>query len=92
MPMTEAEALARRIASEIAYLWEDQRDDTAVVLLPLCEALLLAREALDAMTIRNGREIGYRTMHEIPMEMAQKIERKVRAALVAIDALLKEKP
>jgi chromosome segregation ATPase len=39
------------------------------------------RAALDALVIVNGREIGFRSLHGIPMKMAAKIEKKVRAAL-----------
>lgn len=96
--MSEAEALARRLAVQHVECGENSvhgealRGVVAAALRQPCEALLQAREALDAMVIRNGREIGYRTMHEIPMEMARKIERKVRAALAAIDALRGGRP
>jgi len=45
--------------------------------------LSLAVEAIRALVIIDGREIGFRTPHNLPMEMAKSIERKVRAVLTA---------
>lgn len=45
------------------------------------DRLSRATDALMALVIVSGREIGYRTMHNIPMQMAKSIESKVRRAL-----------
>jgi hypothetical protein len=56
-------------------------DDAREVRHALVDEVERLRAALDALVIVNGREIGFRSLHGIPMKMAAKIEKKVRAAL-----------
>ena len=74
--MSEAEKLARRLAEQVGY------KTGYPPLLPLCSALLQAREALEPL-MPNVAGPGY--------QMHPNVERGIVAALAAIDALLRRK-
>jgi hypothetical protein len=76
-------SLSPRSGSPMCDLCYEEERTARKEIKVLSHKLKAVTEALDALVIVNGREIGYRTMHNIPMQMAKSIEKKVRVALAA---------